>query len=124
MVPPGRWMYGKHYIHQKQVQTTYRHCKKNSVGTVQAKHRYLLTCKHTMSASPKLMVRVQITHPALTHRLGKFLKELMSYQLSKKDCMFCHYIGDGAGTCSRSIKEGQGKSMSSEMRQTMNVKSV
>lgn len=75
----------------------FRQCKKSSVGTVQAKHRYFLTCKHTMSASPKL---------------------------SRKDCMFCHYVGDGAGTCSKSFKEGQGKSMSSEMRQTMTAKSM
>lgn len=81
-----------------------------------------------MSAPPKPTVRVHITYPALTHRFGKFLRDIMSYQLSRKDCityrMFCHNIGDGAGTRSRSIKEGQGKSMSSEMRQTMTAKSV
>lgn len=112
-VPPGRWTHGKHHIDQRQGQTVHRHCKKSRAGTAQAKHRCFLTCKHTMSASPKPMVWAQVTY-----------KELMSYQLSRKDCIFCHYEGDGAGTCSRSIKEGQGKFMSSEMRQTMTAKSV
>ena len=91
-------------------------------------HEYFLTCKHTMSVPPKTNdKRVQSTYPVLTHRLGKSLTELMSYKLSRKDSMFCHCIdciGDGAETCSRSIKEGQGESMSSEIRQTMNAKSV
>lgn len=58
---------------------------------------------------------------------GKSLKELMSYKLSRKDCMFCHCtvcIGAGKETCSGSIKEGQGDSTSNEIRQTMNAKPV
>jgi len=58
---------------------------------VQAMHKYFLTCKHTMSFPLKTNdERLQSTYPVLTHRLGKSLKELMSYKLSRKDRMCCH----------------------------------
>lgn len=116
------------YIRQRQAQTLYRHCKKNSVSTVEAMHEYFLSCKHTMSVPQKTNdTRVQTTYSVLTHRLGKSFQELISYKLSRKDCVFCHLIdctGDGAETCSRGIKEGHRESTSSEIRQTMNAQSV
>lgn len=55
---------------------------------------------------------------------GKSLKELMSFQEKTACFAIADCIGAGEETCSWSIKEGQGDSTSSEIRQTMNAKPV